>query len=274
MDFNKVGELVISLLTQFGFKLLGGIVLWIVSQKLINLVENLIRRSFKGQATSLLQSKIDATMINYLTAFIGITLRIILVVALLGFFGIPTTTFAALLAAAGIAIGAAWGGMLSNFAAGVFLIIFRPFQVGDFIAAAGVTGRVQEIGLFATTLSTPDHVVAIVGNNKLLGENIHNYSINAYRRVDLTAQLTSGMNLRLAIALLQERLTQVPHVLLDPAPVVDILEFNTTGAVLAVRPCCHNDYYWQVHFATNQVIYEIFTPPPESQDYVIETEEV
>lgn len=259
MDFNKIGELIISLLTQFGFKVLGGIVLWIVSQKLISFVETLIRRSFRGQATSVLQSNIDATMINYLTASVGITLRIILVVALLGFFGIPTTTFAALLAAAGIAIGAAWGGMLSNFAAGVFLIIFRPFQVGDFIAAAGVTGTVQEIGLFATTLSTPDHVVAIVGNNKLLGENIHNYSINAYRRVDINAQLNSGVDPRPVIALLKEKLPQIPHVLLDPAPVVEILEFNSNSTILAIRPCCHNDHYWQVHFATNQVIYEIFT---------------
>lgn len=258
MDFNKFGELIISLLTQFGFKVLGGIVLWIVSQRLINLVESLIRRSFKGQATSVLQKSIDATMINYLAAFIGITLRIILVVALLGFFGIPTTTFAALLAAAGIAIGAAWGGMLSNFAAGIFLIIFRPFQVGDFIAAAGVTGTVQEIGLFATTLSTPDHVVAIVGNNKLLGDNIHNYSIHAYRRVNLTVPLDPAIDPRLAIALLKEKLLKIPHVLLEPAPAVDILEFNTTGAVLAVRPCCHHDHYWQVHFATNQVIYETF----------------
>lgn len=273
MDFNKIGDLIINLLTQFGFKVLGGIALWIVSQKLISFVEIFIRRSFKGQATSVLQSNIDATMINYLAAFIGITLRIILVVALLGFFGIPTTTFAALLAAAGIAIGAAWGGMLSNFAAGIFLIIFRPFQVGDFIAAAGVTGTVQEIGLFATTLKTPDHVVAIVSNNKLLGENIHNYSVYAYRRVDLTVTLDPEVDPRLAIAILQEKLLKIPHVLLDPAPVVDILELNINGIVLAVRPYCHHDHYWQVHFATNQAIYETFQASEGSKYFARKAEE-
>ena len=265
MDFSKISELAIGLLTQFGFKLLGGIALWIIGQNLIDFVQHLIRRSIRGQA-------IDPTMINYLISGISITLRIVLVVALLGFFGIQTTSFAALLAAAGIAIGAAWGGMLANFAAGVFLVVFRPFKVGDFISAAGVTGTVHEIGLFATTMNTPENVMTIVGNNKLFGDNIENYSVNTYRRINLTAQLNASVDPRQAIALLQERIIQIPNIMADPAPVVDILEFNLAGTVLAVRPCCHNKDYWQVYFATNRVIYETFGNagyPPPQQHYIL-----
>ena len=115
-------------------------------------------------------------------------LDIILVVAILGFFGVQTTTFAAVLAAAGIAIGMAWSGLLANFAAGVFLVIFRPFKTGDFVSAGGVTGTIHEIGLFVTTIDAPDNVRNIVGNNKIFGDNIQNYSTNPYRRVELVAQ--------------------------------------------------------------------------------------
>jgi len=188
-------------------------------------------------------------------------------VAILGFFGIETTSFAALLAAAGVAIGAAWSGLLSNFAAGVFLIIFHPFKVGDFISAGGVTGTVQEIGLFVTHITTLDNVLNIVSNSKIFADNIQNFSANPFRRVDLTAQLNHSVNHQEAIALLKERLRQIPNVLAEPAPDVEILEFNLAGFVLAVRPYCSNDHYWQVYFDTNRTIRECFStagyPIPE-----------
>ncbi len=260
MDFNKISTLAAPVLTEFGLKILGAIALWIVGQKLIGFSSSLLRRVFRSQ-------HVDATLITYLINIISVTLRIILIVALLGFFGIETTSFAALLAAAGVAIGAAWGGLLANFAAGAFLIIFRPFKVGDFITAAGVTGTVCEIGLFTTTINTPDNVMTIVSNNKIFSDNIQNFSTNSYRRVDLLAQIHHTVEHSDAIQRLRVRIQQIPNVLTEPVPDIEILKLDTAGPVLAVRPYCHNDDYWQVYFDTNKAIRETFTeagyPVPE-----------
>ncbi|WP_069790293.1 mechanosensitive ion channel family protein [Cyanobacterium sp. IPPAS B-1200] len=252
-------------LANFGIKLVGAILLWIVGQWLINKGVKLLSRLLKRQ-------NIDITLIAYLSNFIIVALKIILIVAILGYFGIETTSFAALLAAAGIAIGAAWGGLLANFAAGVFLILFTPFAVGDFISAAGVTGTVDEIGLFVTTINTPDNVKTIVGNNSIFSDNIQNYSANPYRRVDLVAQLNHNADHQEAIALLKQKLLTIANVIDAPAPTVEILEFNLAGPVLAVRPYCNNDHYWQVYFDTNKLIRETFGeagyPIPE-QHYAV-----
>ncbi|NJR17725.1 MAG: mechanosensitive ion channel family protein [Calothrix sp. CSU_2_0] len=260
MDFNKISTSAVELLTQFGLKILGAIALWIVGQKLISFSSSLLRRVFRSQ-------HVDATLITYLINIISVTLRVVLIVALLGFFGIETTSFAALLAAAGVAIGAAWGGLLANFAAGAFLIIFRPFKVGDFITTAGVTGTVCEIGLFTTTINTPDNVMTIVSNNKIFSDNIQNFSTNSYRRVDLVAQIHNSVEHADAIQRLRVRIQQIPNVLTEPVPDIEILKLDKAGPVLAVRPYCHNDNYWQVYFDTNKIIRETFTeagyPIPE-----------
>lgn len=249
-----------TLLTGFIFKLIGAFFLWIIGKKLISFSISLISKAVKAK-------NLDPTLITYLINTLTVVLQIILVVAILGFFGVETTSFAALLAAAGIAIGAAWGGLLSNFAAGAFLIIFRPFNEGDFITAGGVTGTVKEIGLFVTSIDTLDNVRTIVGNNTIFSGTIQNFSTNRYRRVDLVAQLNHEVNPQEAIAMLKEKLSQIPNVHTDPVPEVDILEFNLAGPVLAVRPYCHNNDYWQVYFDTNAVIRESFGeanyPTPE-----------
>jgi small conductance mechanosensitive channel len=180
------------------------------------------------------------------------------IVALLGFFGVETTTFAALLAAGGVAIGVAWGGLLANFAAGAFLVFLRPFKVGDFVTAGGVTGTVESVGLFGTVLNTPDNVLTIVGNNKIFSDTIQNFSANPYRRVDLTATINNAVDHRVAIQLLRERLARIPNVLPTPAPDIDILQFTPAGPLLCVRPYCSNQHYWQVYFDTNRLIRESF----------------
>jgi len=189
----------------------------------------------------------------------------------LGFFGIETTSFAALLAAAGFAIGAAWSGLLANFAAGAFLLILHPFRVGDFVEAGGVTGTVKEIGLFVTSIDTLDNILNIVGNNKIISETIQNFTRNPYR-VDRLDQLNHGVNHHEAIRVLRERIVNIPNVISNPAPDIEILDFNLAGPLLAVRPYCHNDHYWQVYFDTNRVIRESFSdasfPVPE-QHYLI-----
>lgn len=242
----------LNLLAGAAFKVIAAIILWFVGRKLIDIAIALTSRALKNQ-------RIDPTLIGYLIASISVLLNVILVVAILGYFGIETTSFAALLAAAGVAIGAAWSGLLANFAAGAFLIILRPFQVGDFICAGGITGTVVEIGLFVTTIDTPDNVRTFVANNKLFSDNIQNYSTNAYRRVELEAQLDHSVNPNEAVRVLQERLANIPNVVSNPAPQVEILKFTPMGAVLAVRPFCNNTHYWQVYFDTNRVIRDSFS---------------
>ncbi|MFM7268753.1 MAG: mechanosensitive ion channel family protein, partial [Cyanobium sp.] len=139
--------IVASVLVPFLFKLAGAIALWIVGGWLINLSMKLLRRTFT-------RSNLDPTLITYLLNILGAILRVVLVVAILGFFGIQTASFAALLAGAGVAIGAAWSGMLGNFAAGVFLQIFRPINVGDYVDAGGVEGTVDELGMFVTAITS------------------------------------------------------------------------------------------------------------------------
>src|SRR4051812_39995557 len=173
-------------------------------------------------------------------------------------FGVETTTFAALIAAGGIAIGVAWGGLLSNFAAGAFLVFLRPFRVGDFVTAGGVTGTVDAVGLFSTTINTPDNVHTIVGNSKIFGDTIQNFSTNPYRRVDLTVTISNAVDHRHAMTLLKGRLATIPNVLAEPSADVDVLEFTAAGPLLCVRPYCANAHYWQVYFDTNRLIRETF----------------
>jgi small conductance mechanosensitive channel len=264
-QINPFVNFALQAIVALGAKVIGAILLWLIGRWLINFAVKLLSKSLKRQS-------MDITIVTYITNVLSVTLQIILVVAILGFFGIETTSFAALLAAGGIAIGAAWSGLLANFAAGAFLVMFRPFNVGDFITAGGVTGTVEEIGLFVTTLNTPDNVRTIIGNNKIFADNIQNFSANAYRRVDLVAQLNHSVDTAAAIQLLKEQLRSIPNVMAEPAPEVEILEFNLSGPVLAVRPYCHTNDYWQVYFDTNKVIRESFGeagyPVPE-QHYQI-----
>ncbi|HJV25613.1 MAG TPA: mechanosensitive ion channel family protein [Aromatoleum sp.] len=248
-QIDSYRQLMMTYATDIGLKILAAIVFWIVGRWLIGLAERLLLQAMARQ-------KVDPTLMRYVGSFLAVTLNIILVVAILGYFGVQTTTFAALVAGIGVAIGAAWGGLLGNLAAGIFLVVLRPFKVGDFISAAGVVGTVREIGLFATTLNTPDNVLTLIGNTKVFGDTVQNFTANPYRRVDLKCQLAGSADHLAAMQLLREKLLAVPNVLASPAPEVDILEFNLVGPVLAVRPFCHNDHYWQVYFDGNRVIRE------------------
>jgi small conductance mechanosensitive channel len=144
--------------------------------------------------------------------------------------------------------------LLSNFAAGAFLLILRPFQVGDVISAAGVTGAVDEIGMFATTLTTADGVKTFVGNNKLFADNIQNFSASAVRRVDRTMLLAHGVDIDDAIAKVQQAVQALPNVLQTPAPEIFVLEFTASGTLLAVRPFTTPKHVVSVGIATNDAI--------------------
>jgi small conductance mechanosensitive channel len=251
MDMNALVQSATATLMTVAWKVVGALALWLIGRWLISLALGMVGRALSNQ-------QFDVTLTRYLQTALSILLNVALIVAILGFFGVETTTFAALLAAGGVAIGVAWGGLLANFAAGAFLVVLRPFRVGDFVTVGGVTGTVETIGLFGTTINTPDNVLTIVGNNKIFSDTMQNFSANPYRRVDLTATISNSVDHRAAMQLLKQRLSTVPHVLAVPAPEVDVLQFTPAGPQLCVRPYCSNAHYWQVYFDTNRLIRESF----------------
>ena len=266
-DFSRYQDMIATTALDVGGKVLAAIVFWVVGRWLIRMAASMVRSGLEKQ-------KVDPTIVRYASSILNMTLNVLLVIGVLGYFGVQTTTFAALIAGAGIAIGAAWAGLLANFAAGAFLMFLRPFKVGDFVAVAGITGTVTEIGLFATVINTPDNVSTLVGNNKLFGDMVQNFSHNAYRRVDLKCQLAGTADHQAAMALLREKISAIPNVLKDPKVDVEILDFTLVGPVLAVRPYCHNDHYWQVYFDTNKVIREAlaaagFPAPMPAQNVIV-----
>ena len=248
-NITQYQQLAVTYATSIGTRIIGAIIFWFVGRWLIGLAGSLIQKAFERQQW-------DPSLTRYINNFVTVLLNIILIVAILGYFGVETTTFAALLAGVGIAVGTAWSGMLANLAAGIFLIVLRPFKVGDFVTAGGITGTVKEIGLFASSINTPDNILTIVGNGKVFGDTIQNFTHNPFRRVELKCQLAGSADHVAAMQLLRQKLAAIPNVLAQPTIEVNILEFNLVGPVLAVRPYCHNDHYWQVYFDGNRIIRE------------------
>jgi small conductance mechanosensitive channel len=247
---------------EFGLKILGALAAWIIGRWIIGLV----LRAFNIAVAR--GNRVDATLAKYLTSIISVLLNIVLVLAILDIFGVRTTSFAALLAGAGLAIGTAWGGLLTHFAAGVFMQVLRPFKVGDFVQAGGVTGTVHEVGLFGTTIITPDNVLTIVGNNKVFSESIQNFSTLPHRRVDCTAKIANSVDAADAIGRLKDAVARIPNVLSAPAPDIEVMGFTPEGPQLCVRPYSHTDHYWQVYFDTHKAILQTFAaagyPLPET----------
>ncbi len=250
---------------DLGTRILGALALWIGGRFAIRVITRTL-------TARLVRRNIEPTLTRYVESILNVVLKLVLVVLVLGVFGVQTTTFAALLAAAGIAIGMAWSGLLANFAAGVFLVVLRPFKVGDMITGGGVTGVVEEISLFVTTINTADNIKTIVGNGKILADSIQNFSANPYRRVDLVAQLAHSVDVEDAIRRLRVRVALIPNVRAEPAPVIEILEGTASGPVLAIRPFAANAHYWDVFFATARAVREEFGiagyPAPASHQIV------
>lgn len=243
-----------SVITQhagsFLFSLAGAILLWLIGSRVIKFGQSLLRRNME-------RKKIDPTLVRYADSSLGVGLNILLFISVLSTLGVQTSTFAAVLAAAGIAIGMAWSGLLAHLAAGIFLVVLRPFKVGDMIQGGGTTGEVKEIGLFVTTIDTGDNTRVFVGNNRLFSDNIINYSSNDFRRVDLKCQLDASVNVADAMARLSAAVAAIPNTTSNPAASVEVLEFTQYGPVIAVRPFCHNKDYWQVYFDTNRAIVSV-----------------
>jgi small conductance mechanosensitive channel len=239
-----------TLLMTWGLKLLGAIAVVIVGR--------ILAGSFRKAAGRLMdQAETDPTLAKFLGSLVYYLVLVVAIVAALGMIGIQMASVITILATAGLAVGLALQGTLSNVAAGVMLLIFRPFKVGDFIeAGGGPRGTVASIGLFSTSLNTPDNVHIVVPNSAIYGGTIHNYSHHPIRRIDLVMGISYDDDIGLAVKTIQEVLDGEPRVLDDPAPQVAVSELADSSVNLVVRPWCSGSEYWPTRFDLTRTLKE------------------
>jgi small conductance mechanosensitive channel len=229
-------------------RIVVAILAWVIGRKIISFVIDLLKKGFAKQ-------KLDPTAANYLGSAIGVLLTIGLVLGIVSLFGIETTSFAALIAGAGLAIGAAISGLLAHFAAGILMLIFRPFKVGDAISAGGVTGEVKEMGLLTTSVDTADGVRVLVGNNKIFSDNIVNYSANPTRVALVKVEIDGSNDHNAVSALLATAARSIPNVAATPQAACAIVDLKA-GPVLAVSASCNNAHFLQVSSDLNRIVKE------------------
>ncbi len=250
MDPDKTAQLIDAgkeMLMQYGPKLLAAIAIFIIGKMIAKWIKKMISRLMT-------KSNVDPMIIGFTSSLAYIGLMVFVVVAALGQVGIQTTSFIAILGAAGLAIGLALQGSLANFAAGFLLIIFRPFKVGDVIEAAGVTGKVDVIQIFTTTLKTPDNKTIIVPNAKLGNDNIINYSTQKTRRVDMVVGVSYDADLKEVRSILQEIVDQDKRILRDPEPQIVVGELADSSVNFYVRVWVESGDYWGVYFDANETV--------------------
>ena len=230
-DITNIENLIHRLLIPFLLKVIGAFALWTAGTLVIRWAKRLLGTALKSR-------NIDPTLILYANQTLALSIRTLAVVAILGLFGIETTSFSAVLAAAGVAIGVAWSGLLSNFAAGIFLIVFRPFKAGDVIQGAGVSGVVREIGLFATLIDNADQQRIFVANHKLFSDNIVNSSSHPWRLASFKVHLGLMADADRAIREITEILASLPGVRSHPPVSGEIVELNAHTIVLQFKAAC------------------------------------
>jgi|694.fasta_scaffold02522_16 small conductance mechanosensitive channel len=196
----------------------------------------------------LLARGVESTLQRFLHSLVTVSLRVLLLITFIGMLGVQTTSFIAIIGAAGLAIGLALQGTLANFAGGTLILLFKPYKVGDLIETQGVLGNVKEIQIFTTVLITPDNKTAILPNGPIANGNIVNYTKEGLIRVDLTFGLNYAASLPKAREVLVGVMSAHPKVLKDPAPSVNIVQLNLEGVQLAVRPYAAPEDYWTVYF--------------------------
>ncbi len=250
-QMTEVWEQVQAFVYEQGFhlalNLLGAIVVFVVGRW----AAKLIRRICTGM---LQRAKVDETLTKFLTNIIYSLALAFVVVAVLDQLGVNTTSFAAIVASAGLAIGLALQGSLSNFAAGVMLILFRPFGVGDFVNAGGVSGVVEEVRIFNTRIRTGDNVQIIIPNGQITTDAIKNYSVKETRRIDLVVGCGYADDLRAVKRFLEELLADDERILQDPEPVVAVNELGESSIDFVVRPWVKAADYWAVRWELNEKI--------------------
>lgn len=230
-----------DLITAYGLKVLAALVILIIGRWVAKWLRHVIERMMH-------KGKTDPIIIGFVSSIAYVALMVFVVIAALGQLGIQTTSFIAVLGAAGLAIGLALQGSLANFAAGFLMIIFRPFKVGDFIEGAGVAGTVDAIQIFTTTLKTPDNKLIIVPNAKLSGDNITNFSAQATRRVDLTIGVSYDADLKHVRRVLESLIKADDRIQVEPEPFIGVSELADNSVNFVVRVWTASSDYWGVYF--------------------------
>jgi small conductance mechanosensitive channel len=243
MNIDQILQKVSEYLTEYGLKVVGAITIFVVGRWVAKLLSRLA-------AKALAKARIDKTLVRFTENLSYVALLVFVVVAALATAGVETTSFIAVLGAAGLAVGLALQGSLANFAAGVLMVIFKPMKVGDFVEIGGIKGTVQEVQIFNTLIDTPDNIRAVIPNAKVTSDNIKNYTANRTRRVDLVIGVSYGDDLRKAQEVMERVLANDARVLKDPPAKVAVIELAESSVNFVVRPWVKTADYWDVYFDT------------------------
>ncbi|MBN1296694.1 mechanosensitive ion channel [bacterium] len=234
---EKIGEI----LTVWGIKVIAAIAILVFGYLTAKVLKNITRKSLN-------KAKIDPSIISFVNHLVFTLVLVFTILAVLSKFGIQTTSIIAVLGAGSLAIGLALQGSLSDFAAGVMILLFRPFRIGNYIDSGGTAGTVSDIQLFATILNTPDNIRIIVPNSKIMGSIIKNYSAEDTRRVDLVFGVGYSASIADTLAIIRNLLQQDARVLSDPAPQIVVTDLAESSVNIAVRPWVKSADYWDVKF--------------------------
>ncbi|WP_203256377.1 mechanosensitive ion channel family protein [Hyunsoonleella ulvae] len=240
-NVDKYLDMAQGFIVEYGIKIIGAIVIWIIGSWIIKKIN-------RGISKVMTKQNYDESLQKFLLNLIGWALKILLFLAILSQLGVETTSFAAILAAAGLAVGMALQGSLGNFAGGVLIMIFKPFKIGDLIEAQGELGVVKEIEIFTTKLTGLSNREIIIPNGALSNGNIINYTTEGTRRVDLVFGVSYDADIKQTKNVILDVLTAHPKVLKDPAPAVTVLELADSSVNFATRPWCKTEDYWDVYF--------------------------
>ena len=244
-------DLAKTYLVPLGFKILAAIVVLILGRWIIKLIQ-------KWMSNGLMSRHGDATLHSFLSHLVSVLLYFLLIIAIIGILGINTSSLVALLASAGLAVGMSLGGTLQNFAGGVLIIMFRPFKVGDFIAAQGMEGVVSEIQIFNTHLLTTDNKEVILPNGALATGVMTNFSKQGTRRVDWVFSIAYGDDYDKAKTVLRRLLDENKSVLKSPEPFIELGKLNSSSVDITVRAWVNSPDYWPVFFSMNEKVYKTF----------------
>ncbi len=232
----------IDMAISYGIKIIGAIAIYIIGKWIAKLLTNLFRKMLE-------RSKTDVTLVKFLGDLIYFGLLMLVIIAALGTLGVNTTSFAAIIGAAGLAVGLALQANFSNFGAGVVILFLRPFKIGDFVEAGGAAGTVETIGIFNTIIKTGDNRIIIVPNSNIIGGNIVNYSKEPIRRIDMVIGVGYEDDLKLVKETLEEIVNSDDRILKDPAPAVALAELADSSVNFNVRPWVKSADYWAVRSA-------------------------
>jgi len=230
---------------EFGLNLIAAIAILVIGLWVAKLIRKIVAKALRKR-------EIDKTLVTFLLNLLYFLLSTVVILASLGRLGIETTSFIAILGAAGLAIGLALQGSLANFASGILLMIFRPFKVDDFVKLADEEGFVEKIYIFTTQIKTFDNRTIIIPNSTVTSGKIINYTSKEIRRVDLSIGFSYDDNIKTAIDTLTELCVSHPKVLKEPVPYVGVVEYGDSSINLTVRPWCKTDDYWDVFFEINE----------------------